>query len=93
MDLFVVQPHLHGLAAQFGRKILHDLVVSRDRDQFGVEFAAEDASLVVVARAGEGASAQRAVNVDRTVGDDLRACATDLPVSWMKACSSRQTSL
>ena len=40
------------------------------RDQLRVELAAEDAGVLVALRAGEGAAAQRAVDVDAAVGDD-----------------------
>src|SRR3546814_4659578 len=74
-QLPAIQPDLHGLAAQLAGNLVEHLVVAGDRDQFGMEFAAEDACLFVALRAGQRAPAQRAVDVDGAVGDDLRACA------------------
>jgi hypothetical protein len=73
LELSLFQPDLHGLAAQFRRDIVQHLVVPGHGDQFGVELAAEDARLFVALRAGQGAAAQGAVDVDGAVGDDFGA--------------------
>src|SRR5688500_18979834 len=72
-ERFAVQPDLHRLAVQFLRDVLQHLVVAGDGDQFGVEFAAEDACLRIALGAGEGAAAEGTVDVDGAVGDDFGA--------------------
>ena len=42
LELSVFQPDLHGLAAQFRGDVFQHLVVPGDRDEFGMELAAED---------------------------------------------------
>src|SRR5688500_11908258 len=73
LQLFVLQPHLHRLAAQFLRNIFQHFVMAGHGDQFGMELAAENARFLVALRARERAAAQCAVDVDRAVGDDLGA--------------------
>src|SRR5690606_35313236 len=71
IELVAIQPDLHGLAAQFGGDVFQHLVVSGHGHEFGMELAAEDTRTGVALRAGKRAPAQRAVDVDGTVGDHL----------------------
>src|SRR5690606_9586883 len=73
LEFFVLQPDLHRLAVQLLRDIFQHFVVPGHGDQFGVEGAAEDARRGVALGAGQRAPAQRAVDVDRAVGDHFRA--------------------
>src|SRR5690606_16369380 len=73
LEFFVVQPDLHRLAVQLLRDIFQHFVVSGHGHQLGMEGAAEDARLGIALGTGQGAAAQRAIDVDRAVGDHLGA--------------------
>src|SRR5207342_570027 len=73
LQVLALQPDLHGLAAQFLRDVFQDLVAARDRDEFGVELATEDARLLPALRASQGAAAQGTIDVDGAVGHHLGA--------------------
>src|SRR5436305_7097200 len=64
---------LHALAEMRRRDILVDEIAAGDAYQLGLEPADEDARRGVARRAGDGAAAQRAVDVDLAVGNDLGA--------------------
>src|SRR5690606_9057691 len=71
LEFVVVEPDLHGLARQRLRDIFQPFVVAGHGDHLGVDGAAEDARRGVPLGTGERAAAQRAVDVDRAVGDDF----------------------
>src|SRR3970040_2121512 len=71
VDLLVFQPDLHRLAAQVLGDVLEHLVMTGDRDEFGMELATEDPRLLVALRPRQRATAQRAVDVHRTVAAHL----------------------
>src|SRR3954466_12924697 len=70
-EFVAVEPGLDALSAKADGHVFENRVLAGDRYQLRVEFLAIDARRRVALRAGERASAQRAINVDRTVGDDL----------------------
>src|SRR5262245_29330490 len=67
------EPGLDRLAAQFRFDVVSRAVEAADREQLGLDLAAEDASAFIAVGACEGAAAQRAVGVDRAAGDHFRA--------------------
>ena len=64
---------LHRNAARLGGDLFADEVMAGDADQFGLEPAAKDAGLGVAAGPGQRPAAQRPIDVDVAVGDDLGA--------------------
>src|SRR3954471_2500703 len=72
-DGIAVQRDLNRLAAMVWTEVVRGLVKPVDGDELGFEFPAEDPGAAVAGRARDGASAQRAVDVDRAAGDDLGA--------------------
>jgi hypothetical protein len=58
---------------QFGAPVLGRAVELVDADHLGLQPPAEDAGAAPCAEAGDGAAAQRSVDVDRPAGDDLGA--------------------
>src|SRR5690606_8148444 len=73
VELAVLQPDLHRLAAQRRRQVFHHLVMPGDGDQLGMELIAEDPCLLVALGAGQCAAPQRPVDMHRAIGDDLGA--------------------
>src|SRR5688572_24651993 len=72
-DRLAVEARLHGATAELPVHVLGGLVEPVDGDELGLELAAIDAGPGVAHRAGDGAAAQRAVDMDRAAGDDLGA--------------------
>src|SRR6516225_5977812 len=64
---------LHRETLLVRRELLADQIATGDADQLGLEPAAEDSRLDITAGTGERPAAQRAVDVDIAVGDDLCA--------------------
>ena len=73
LDRFAFEPDLDGLPAQIRLHVLGRLVEAVDGDQLCFELAAEDARGGVAHRASHRPPPQRAVDVDRSAGDDFRA--------------------
>src|SRR6185312_5476196 len=72
-DALLLEDDLQALAEMRGRDVFMNEVAAGDAHQLGLETTDEDACRRVARRAGDGASAQRAVDVNVAVGDDLRA--------------------
>src|SRR5688500_5568284 len=69
-----VEPHLRRLALHVGGQGgVGGAVDAGDGDQLRLHAGAEDARCGVAARAGDGAAAQRCVDMDVAVGQDLGA--------------------
>src|SRR6185436_2857752 len=67
------EPRLNGAAAILRVHVLCRAVEAVDGDQLGFELVAEDARRRIAGGAGNRAAAERAVDVDRSPGDDFRA--------------------
>src|SRR5580704_4993416 len=68
-----LEPGLGRSVAETFIDVLGGLVEGIDRQQLGLDAMTEDASPRVAGGARHGAAAQRAVDVDRSTGDDLGA--------------------
>src|SRR6187455_1520070 len=82
LDLLVQRCDFHGVALQPGLRravtqrdvdFFSSLVVAVDGEQFGFDLLAVDPRIAIAVDARHRAAAQRAVDVDRSAGDDLGA--------------------
>src|ERR1700675_4458630 len=71
MQVLAVEPRLNGFAGQGGRDRFENPKYTGNRNQFRVKFLTEHPRAELTTRAGHCASAQRAVDVDAAVRDDL----------------------
>src|SRR4051794_20619392 len=72
-DRFALEPHLRPPPDDRGLQVVGGPVEAVDRQELGLEPAAEDARPRVAHGARDGAAAQDAVDVDRAAGDHLGA--------------------
>src|SRR5262245_29962938 len=68
-----LQPRLDGLVAQARFHVLCGAIVAVDGEQLGFRPVAEDTGARVAGGAGQRATAQRAIDVNRASGDDFGA--------------------
>ena len=68
----MLRTDLHGAAVQSLAPMFGRVVKSVDRNQFGDQLLAENTCGRAGFEPGDGPAAQRAVNMDRAAGDDLR---------------------
>src|SRR6202030_1270617 len=71
MQDLTIEPSLNGLAGQRGGDRFEDPKNTGNRNQFRVKFLTEHSRVELTMRAGHRASAQRTVNVNAAVRDNL----------------------
>src|SRR5881394_2231039 len=78
VKILAFESRLHRLACELGGNRLEHTEHARDGHELGIELLAKNARRLLAARAGKGATAQCAVDVDAAVGHDFRAGADDV---------------